>query len=524
MIQTPYNLNLTLKLDITDNIDLKIKSSPNTELYKEQSKELNKDFLDKNNIFLDDEINLFDNKLKSIILNMGIADTYFLVSNEESGFDLSIKITNNNRINKNNYSTYTLTNGIVGPFSINEKSELRNYVNFDFKNLVLQTIDEEINTIEEFISKWEKDKNMYEKNIPDIYFYGTIYNNSSDFLSYYYISKKYYNYSDIIKQTDFNFIITFFKKLLILLDNILSHNYILRNFCMFNLGFQKISPENFEIIFIRYTNKTILSLEDDFFKKFKVLKCYDKKCIGSLTPYYIIDDYYNIKNDWLIRLNKFYSLGLVEIILILFYNNDDNLTKVYDFIIGPSIFEGQLHYYHFYKRFNSNENIHNLNLTVNDLKLRFCDINPLFEYKLLSIIINLLNKDYDKILYPNNILNILKKMEESKDEFKIEYTSKTGVYNPQVDNYLKANYKKKLNILSDDNFNDNINNNNENNSENKNTNKDNTIENKEILEDVLTERIKIPMTKITYKLPDKNYYSKYIKYKLKYTNLKNNIK
>ena len=518
MIQTPYNLNLTLKLDITDNDDLNIKSSPNTEIYQGQSKELNK-------IFLDDEINLFDNKLKSIILNMGIADTYFLVSNKESGFDLSIKITNNDRINQNNYSKYILSNGLVGPFSINETSKLREFVNFDFKNLVLQTIDEEIHTIEEFISKWGEDRNMYEKNIPDIYFYGTIYNNSGDFLSYYYISKKYYNYSDIIKQTDFNFIITFFKKLLILLDNILSHNYILRNFCMFNLGFEKISPEDYEIIFIRYTSKTLLSSKDDFFKKFILLKCYDKKCIGSLTPYYIIHDYYNIKENWLDRLNKFYSLGLVEIILTLFYNNDDNLAKVYDFIIGPSILEGQQHYFHFYERFKSDKNIHDLNLTINDLKLRFCDINPLFEYELQSILINLLNKDYDKILYPNNILDIVKKIEESKDEFKIEYTSKTGIYNPQVDNYLKANHKKKLSILSDDNFNNYTNNNNEN------TNKDNTIINKEILEDVLTERIKIPMTKIIYKLPgnlysnsNKNYYNKYIKYKLKYTNLKNNTK
>lgn len=511
MIKTPYKLNLIL--NITDNLpQIQIQPQPKSQTLQDN---IYNPILNIKNKIYDGETNLYQNKLKSIILNMGFEDVFWLVSNVETGFDLKIKITNKDRINEKNYSEYVLTNGIVGPIYMDINSGLKKYISSNLDELILQTIDYPINSLDDdFISKWKEDTIYYEKNIPKIYFYGTIYNSSDDFVSHYYMTKKYSDCFDIIKQTNSKFVIDFLKKLLILLDDIVARNCILRNLDMFSLGFDY---ENLNIIILKYTNTSLVSLSGEFIKKFDILRCYDKKCVGNLTPYYIIDDYYNFKKNWVSRINKSYSLGLVEIILILFYNNDDGLSKIYDFIVGPSIFETQLHYYHFYKRFNSDSNIHNLNLLITELDMRFCDINPILESTLQTIIINLLDKNYDKIFYPNQILELIKKIEESNNEFKIKYVSKENIYNSQNDNYLKTDFNIKQNILSGDNLNI------------KNTHLDNfspitNNDGKLVMDDIelklSNDKIYVPIRKITFGIKENNYYELYKKYKLKYLTTK----
>lgn len=451
MIEIPYKLDLILNTQYKPNITQKHINQQTQSKSNELDKSIN---LTKP--IIDIEINTFFNKFKLIIFNMDRDDVYWLETDKKTGFDLKIEITNKNRINKKNYSEYNLSNGIIGPIKLEPYSELRNYINFNTDELVIKLIDYHIESIDEFINKWKKDKNFYPLNIPEIYFYGMITNDSGDLLSYYYMTKKYYNYNDIVKHDDFNFSLLYLKKLLELFDNLISRKYIYRNLNMFGLGFdikniQSHSTDfNFDIIILEYTITTLLALEDNFFNEFKISRCSDKKCIGNLIPYYVIDDYFNLKTDWLPRLNKFYSLGLVEIILILFYTNNDNLSKIYDFIIGPSVFESQLHYYHFYKRFNSDINVHNLNLMINDLELRYCDINPIMETELKLILINLLNKDYKIIYYPHQILELIQKIESSNKEFEIEYSSKKQIYNPFDDNYLKSSVDIKQKILAND--------------------------------------------------------------------------
>lgn len=453
MIETPYKLDLILNTQYKPNV------LPN-KISQDQTQQIQNKTDNQNNLtnltkpIVDIEINTFTNKLKQIILNMGQSDIYWLEADKKTGFDLKIELTNKNRLNEKNYAEYVMANGIVGLIKLSSNSKLKDHINFDTNELVLKPIDYQIENGDEFISKWKKDKNLYPTNIPEIYFYGMISNNSGDLLSYYYITKKYSNYTDIVKKNDFNFSLMYLKKLLELFDDLISRKYVYRNLTMFGLGFEINinNPSNFSIIILDYTIITLLNLEDNFFVQFKVSRCGNKKCIGNLTPYYIIDDYYNLKTNWLQRLNKFYSLGLVEIILILFYTNDENLTKVYDFVIGPSVFESQLHYYHFYKRFNSDTNVHNLNLLIDELKLRYCDINPLMETELKSVLINLLDKNYEIIHPPHQILKLLKRIEKSNKEFEIEYSSKKQIYNPTNDNYLKTNINVKKKILAEDNL------------------------------------------------------------------------
>lgn len=453
MIEIPYKLDLIIDTGYEPNKPLEQNNENNK---NNENNENNKNKIIANdqemfNPYVNTEPTQYITKLRQIVLNMGLKDKYFLKSDIKTGFDLKIPLTNINRINDENYSEYVMTNGLVGPIKLNDNSELKKYIDIDVDNLILQPIDFFINNIDDFIKKWNQDYNIYESNIPKIYFYGSILNDSGDLLSYYYIRKKYYNYKDILLNKNFNFAMEYFKKILKLIDYLLSREYIFRNLSMCGMGYE-IKNNSFDIIILNYTNFTLLSIEDKYFTQFKLSRCNDKKCAGNLVPYYIIDDYYNLKSNWITRLNKSYSLGLVEIMLLLFYSNDKNLSNVYDFVIGPSIFESQLHWYHFYKRFNSDTNIHNLNLAINELNMKFCNINPIMESELKIILINLLLRDYDEILYPNQIANIIKKVEESNDEFKVEYSVKNKIYNPDDDNYLKSSNNIKQKILSEDEY------------------------------------------------------------------------
>lgn len=456
MLEIPYKLDLILDTQYKYGAESESESESKENLPKINYKTKSDEHINFKKPIVDVEINSFVNKLKLIILNMGKSDIYWLEADKKTGFDLKIEITNKDRLNEKNYSEYVMSNGIVGPIKLNPNSELKNYIHFDSDDLVIKPIDYPITNIGEFINKWRSDKNIYPLNIPEIYFYGEITNGTGDLLSYYYITKKYPNYISVLEHKNFNFSLTYLKKLLELFDNLISRKYVFRNLNMFGLGLGYNVDRNstdFSIMILDYTMETLLNLENVFFDQFKISRCGNKKCIGNLTPYYVIDDYYNLENNWLPRLNKFYSLGLVEIILTLFYTNDDNLSKIYDFIIGPSVFESQLHYYHFYERFNSGTNIHNLNLLINDLKLRYCGINPLMENELKLILINLLSKNYDSIHYPHQILKLIERIEKSNDEFEIEYLSKEQIYNPMNNNYLKTNTVIKNKILSDDTLN-----------------------------------------------------------------------
>lgn len=506
MILIPYKLNLILNTkeyindaDYNDAICVGLKKKTISDKCK------NNINLNKNST---NEINSADNKFKSIILNMTYDKIYWLVSDKKSGLNLKLEITNKDRVNSLNYTKYVLSNGLIGLIELNKNSELKNYIKFDTDYLVLQIIDlptdsdSNLNSAEDqFINKWKSDKLLY-TNIPEIYFYGQITDTYNNFITHYYITKKYNDYSDIIKKNDYYFTFEYFKKLLVLLDKIITHGYIFRNLNMFGLGYEILpNKTDLRIIILNYTQYTLLSLNDNFFKEFEISRCSDIKCVGNLTPYYIIDDYYNLNSNWLNRLNKFYSLALVEIILILFYDSDENMNKLYDFIAGPSVLESQLQYYHFYKRFNSADNINNMQNIITNLNIRFCNINPIFESALSSIIINLLEKDFEKIYYPKDIFLIIENISKSDNEFKINYTSPKNIYDPLNTN-IKTNNKIKKKIISDDNL------------------KSNNIYN-------LQNRIIIPINKVKLEPYTKKNYSNYLnlykKYKSKYIKLKKSI-
>jgi hypothetical protein len=394
-----------------------------------------------------------NNKLKKRILDMYNKEFAWLVTDSKTGFDFKFEISNDNRINKDTWNEYVLQNGIFGPMDINNFNKLNQYINFGTDKLIFNIIDWKIDSIDAFIEKWNQDRIKFESGLPEIFFYGTIYDTDKSVLSYYYITKKYQTYHSIIK-FDFAQTVNYFKKLLSFIDQVVASEYVYRDLELFGIGWD-YNYDKTDIVFkiIKYTSNTLVSLQGNYFESFTLTRCDDKSCIGSLIPYYVVDDYYNLKQDWLKRLVKSYCLGLTEIILILFYNNDAIMNKLYNFIIEPSFLESKLQYFHIYNRFGILDNYKELTNLVIGLTIRFCDINPLFDSMMASIVLNLLERDYDIIFYPYHILSIIKKIEESNEEFKVEYSIKDKIYVPDEQNFLKTSYLKKVDIIKNDDLN-----------------------------------------------------------------------
>jgi hypothetical protein len=338
----------------------------------------------------------------------------------------------------------------------------------------------------------------------------TIYDTDKTVLSYYYITKKYQTYHSIIK-FDFTQTVNYFKKLLSFLDQVVASEYVYRDLELFGIGWDyNYNKIDIDFKILKYTNNTLVSLKGDYFESYNLTRCDGKNCIGSIIPYYVIDDYYNMNKDWLKRLNKSYCLGLTEIILVLFYNNDIKMNKLYNFIIEPSFLESKLQYFHIYNRFGIIDNYTELTNLVIELTIRFCDINPLFDSMMASIVLNLLEKDYNVIFYPYHILKIIEKIEESNEDFKVKYSIKDKIYIQDEKNFLKTTFLKKVDIIKNDDL-------------------SRLMSNIQIepnspsdIEPIRIQNLKMEINKKeSSNIQNKNFKKLYLKYKNKYLKLKN---
>lgn len=465
-------------------------------------------------------INNFDLKVLSLHSN-AIAS---IKSDPSTGLDFEFEITNVNRINKNNYDEYVCENGILGPISTNQLKHITQYIKFDSDFIIFNTFDSdsdlkmmEINQVnltnskqsdylDIFINKWNDDRKYFESVLPQIYFYGTIVDTQGKFLSHYYISKKYNTIKEFENHYQFDNTIEYFKNMLEFLDRLLTHKYIWRNFNAGSIGYEITMSLNSKptpnVKILKYTPFTLVNLQGDFFKKFKEIRCGGKICVGDIIPYYVVKDYYDLQPNWLERLDKSYSLGLVEIILILFYNQDLNSSKLHKFITEPSLLESKMQYFHIYNRYNNFNNLGNLNTIVSNLIPRYCNLNPLIENALTDITLELLDWNYERIPYPNQMLEKIKHIEKSNGDFSIIFLPIKKNYTYSILN--KPNDKEKKNIILRDSLLSN-------------TNEQTQVKNQfNKIEPIGA----IGPNKQNFETSNPDYYKLYLKYKSKYFKLK----
>ncbi len=441
MIQTPYKLNFTWEDDYSS-INI-FEPIPND---------------------LNNRINKFD----SIVLNLHSEKKGIIRTKPTSGFDILFEITNHDRINNDNYYKYIYENGIIGPIHTNQLNHLKEYIEFNSEYIIFNTFDlkndlglDENNDSsidyanmkkdgkdysDFFIAKWNDDRKYFEKYLPQIYFYGEIYDVSGKFLSNYYISDKPTTLQVYGSKCDFKDAIIYFKNLLKFVDKISSHKYIYRNFNSSTIGLNLNKNLDPDVKIIRYNPFIFIDSYGDFYKKMYNTRCGSEICVGELVPYYIVKDYFDLESKWIERLDKFFALGFVEIILLLFYNNDENSLKLYKFVLEPSELEPfAMKYFHIYNRYNNYNNIKTLNSLIYELVPRYCNINPLLEKCLSDIILNLLDKDYERIPYPNQILEKIKQIEKSNSDFAIYYEPIKKEYG-KISTF-ETDYKKQQNII-----------------------------------------------------------------------------
>ena len=243
-----------------------------------------------------------NNLLNNFIIN----ENEYYLRDIENKFEIKIE-----SLKENNYIEEIKRNGIIK----NLKNEDFIVQNFDIKNnIILKPVSYVVD--ESFLKKWNSDKLDFNNNIIEIYIYGSIYDNDGNYLNDYIIIKEYGDINDI-KKVSFDVLKDYFFKLLEFIDELTKREYVLRNLMSYNIGIDYYEDE-VKFIFLEYNINTLVKKNGNFFEDFKQLRCYSKLCGGNLIPYYVIYDYYYLNENWQNRLDKLYTLGLVEIILSLF--------------------------------------------------------------------------------------------------------------------------------------------------------------------------------------------------------------
>ena len=119
-----------------------------------------------------------------------------------------------------------------------------------------------------------------------------------------------------------------------------------------------------------------------------------------------IDFYFNVEN----KFNKIHVIGLVEVMINLFFAKEQNFINVLNIIYKPCNYVSCIHYYQYLKIFDD-KNIYDLleNSLIN-LKPKFNELDPHKKDCLIYLIMNLLNKKY---LYINSSKIILKEFADT---------------------------------------------------------------------------------------------------------------
>lgn len=282
------------------------------------------------------------------------------------------------------------------------------------KKLILRAIDfDNFINMNEFIKKYNKNKMLFDSNMIDIYMYGYIYLGDK-LLCTYTITRKYYDYN-YIKNLEYNEMISYFKSLLEFLVKLEANEYFYRDLKFANIGLDLIDNANktnnithkydYKFVVLDYDEATLINKNDSFFTNYNMNGCYEKYCAGTLIPYFIIKDYFELNPNWIKKFDKVYIVGLVDIIINLFFTKEKNSSNVLKILYKPCHYNTCIHYYRYLKIFDDKTSMDLLEYSLINLKPKFIELEHNKKDCLIYLIMNLLNKDYSLINSPTIILN-----------------------------------------------------------------------------------------------------------------------
>lgn len=264
------------------------------------------------------------------------------------------------------------------------------------KKLVLRAMDlQETKDIDKWISKYIENKKLFDSNIIDIYMYGNLYSSSNELICFYVITRFYQDYQSIL-QLDYTQLIEYFKSLLEFFVKLEDLGYFYRDLKFTNIGMDNSGDIN-KFIVLDYDDVTIINKKDDFFSKFSFQGCYTKYCGGTLIPYFVIKDYLELNRQWIKKFDKVHVIGLVDIMINLFFVNEKNFINVLNIIYKPCHYTTCIHYYQYLKIFDDKNTYDALEYSLINLKPKFAELEHSKKDCLIYLIMNLLNKNYSHI-------------------------------------------------------------------------------------------------------------------------------
>jgi hypothetical protein len=335
----------------------------------------------------------------------------------ELWFEFENEIMNNDANNNDLYYMERSNNSIS--FAIQQKRKYSNVIvkNMPSNNLILKLQEFTHKNMESFIEEWKENKKTLKDNIPDIYMYGKLFTTDKIFICDYYITKKYKNYIDLLK-IEYEHTIKYIINMLMFIENCREQNLILRNLKFSGIGYEFVNSE-IKFVLLDYNDISLIKISDDFFKKFTD-GC-DAMCAGTLVPYFIIHDFFEMNSNWLNKLDKLYVVGLAEIIIFLIYEQNDLMENLFKILYNPSYLKPCLHYFHYMKLFDDKNKIQEFRQLLNSLTPKFIEIeqrniNPMF----MRIVYNCFEMTYETV---NTPLSYLGHMKEIYDEVAKERNS-----------------------------------------------------------------------------------------------------
>lgn len=477
------------------------------------------------------------NPLVIKLIEMNLKESYLLKSDiSNSKINIKFELFNfsnqTNKIDHVNLENFIYSNGIAKPINL---ENFMKFIPIKSNQIKLIPINYNEDKFNFFMSKIKSDANKFINHIPIIYLYGNIIDENSNVLTKYYICDKIFTYENLSNK-NFEFVGLFYKKLLEFLILLKNHNYIVKDLCLKNLGWivEKNLNKSMHIQILNYTHKSFIDINQlksqssNFNDKINLIriKYNEKSYFGTLIPFYIISDYYNLNINWIDRLDKYYCLGLCEIMLIIFFNKTNGLDELYNLVTELSKLNFSMHYYHFYERFKDELMGKKIKNLVNDLEFKFIDAHPIYVQLIKNTIINMLEINYDNIVYPEIILHQIEKVEQIQKQFKIYPNDKNDIFIPDENNFENLTMYDMKNIILENKHSNQIEltNLNLNSNENLNQNSNENLEDKEKNFIDLINLNDLTNSNDSNDLNDLNnldlYKKKYIKYKIKYNKLK----
>ncbi len=417
------------------------------------------------------EIDLY---YQNIITGGGIKDIILILkdikTNNISSIDNQYKFDIKSDSDGNNKTAdelkYMAKGGLTLVIKIKQTNGAKNFdIKYDDK-LILK-ISDEFSPDLKYIDKWEQDKQKYDNNLSDIYYYGTLFDNikNNKKISYYIITREYLNSDDILKlslQNQLKFIKSFFEFIIKLDQN----KQYYRDCKFINMGYDIINDDNYNYIVLDHDKSTLKDLNDKNAEIF-ISKIFNRGVYGTFYPIYI--HYYSKHNSDLKKDNymlsklfmkNMYSIGLIDMLYNLFNNLFDNKIKTNNFFLKKynkdfvtTIINDNID--NIYNDFNKeNKNIilesyqiyANITDNFDENNKNDIDLSNTIIHVLLNILKNYQNiegtylpnsdkiKEYIKII--DILLNKIKILCELVEQYKIQY--------PDLLSY-KLTYPKSLN-------------------------------------------------------------------------------